>query len=121
MGQESRGSSDRRNRLCFDWPARPIYSPPNRDVRFIYLSTPSGYLPKTEQTIPLFYQKLNPAKQDIYDFELVRNPQNEINHLFLVQADAQVTSEDDVKAYAKYLQDMKEYIRPYMGKKKYSA
>lgn len=56
--------------------------PPNRDVRFIYLSTPSGYLPKTEQTIPLFYQKLNPAKQDIYDFELVRNPQNEINHLF---------------------------------------
>ena len=91
--------------------------PPNRDVRFIYLSTPSGYLPKTEQTIPLFYQKLNPAKQDIYDFELVRNPQNEINHLFLVQADAQVTSEDDVKAYAKYLQDMKEYIRPYMGKK----
>lgn len=82
-----------------------------------YLSTPSGYLPKTEQTIPLFYQKLNPAKQDIYDFELVRNPQNEINHLFLVQADAQVTSEDDVKAYAKYLQDMKEYIRPYMGKK----
>lgn len=91
--------------------------PPNRNVRFIYLSTPSGYLPKTEQTIPLFYQKLNPAKQDIYDFELVRNPQNEINHLFLVQADAQVTSEDDVKAYAKYLQDMKEYIRPYMGKK----
>lgn len=90
-------------------------------MRFIYLSTPSGYLPKTEQTIPLFYQKLNPAKQDIYDFELVRNPQNEINHLFLVQADAQVTSEDDVKAYAKYLQDMKEYIRPYMGKKKYSA
>ena len=51
------------------------------------------------------------------DSELVRNPQNEINHLFLVQADAQVTSEDDVKAYAKYLQDMKEYIRPYMGKK----
>ena len=91
--------------------------PPNRNVRFIYLSTPSGYLPKTEQTIPLFYQKLNPAKQDIYDFELVRNPQNEINHLFLVQADAQVTSEDDVKAYAKYLQDMKEYIRPYTGKK----
>ena len=34
-----------------------------------------------------------------------------------MQADAQVTSEDDVKAYAKYLQDMKEYIRPYIGKK----
>ena len=89
----------------------------NRDVRFIYLSTPSGYLPKAEQTIPLFYQKLNPAKQGVYDFELIRNPQNEMNHLFLVQVDAQVTSEDDVKAYAKYLQDMKEYIRPYIGKK----
>ena len=54
----------------------------NRDVRFIYLSTPSGYLPKAEQTIPLFYQKLNPAKQGVYDFELIRNPQNEMNHLF---------------------------------------
>lgn len=95
--------------------------PPNRDVRFIYLSTPSGYLPKTEQTLPLFYQKLDSAQQGAYDFELVRNTQNENNHLFLVQADVQVTSKDDVKAYAKYLQDMKEYIRPYTGKKKYSA
>ncbi|MCS2304229.1 hypothetical protein NXX23_21005 [Bacteroides ovatus] len=86
-------------------------------VSFIYPLLPDIYR-KTEQTIPLFYQKLNSVKQDIYDFELVRNPQNEINHLFLVQADAQVTSEDDVKAYAKYLQDMKEYIRPYMGKKR---
>ena len=38
-------------------------------------------------------------KQDGYNFELMKNPQNDANHLFLVQADEQVTSEDDVKAY----------------------
>ncbi len=31
-------------------------------------------------------------KQDGYNFELMKNPQNDANHLFLVQADVQVTS-----------------------------
>jgi len=35
----------------------------------------------------------------------------------LVQADAQVTSEDDVKAYGRFLQDIKEYVQPYSGKR----
>jgi len=36
-------------------------------------------------------------KQDGYNFELMKNPQNDMNHLFLVQADAQVTSEEKSK------------------------
>ena len=56
-------------------------------------------------------------KQDGYNFELMKNPQNDMNHLFLVQADAQVTSEDDVKAYGRFLQDIKEYVQPYSGKR----
>lgn len=60
-------------------------------------------------------------KQDGYNFELMKNPQNDANHLFLVQADVQVTSEDDVKAYGRFLQDIKEYVQPYSGKETYSV
>ena len=56
-------------------------------------------------------------KQDGYNFELMKNPLNDANHLFLVQADVQVTSEDDVKAYGRFLQDIKEYVQPYSGKR----
>ncbi|SPU30119.1 Predicted phosphohydrolases [Bacteroides thetaiotaomicron] len=89
---------------------------PQRDARFVYLSVPSGYQPKTEKTIPLFHQQIEMIK-DGYNFELMKNPQNDANHLFLVQADVQVTSEDDVKAYGRFLQDIKEYVQPYSGKR----
>ena len=67
-----------------------------RNVRFVYLSVPSGYIPPTEQTIPLFYQKVDIACEE-YNFELKKNPQDDEKHLFLVQADVQMTSEKDLK------------------------
>lgn len=90
---------------------------PQRDARFVYLSVPSGYLPKTEQTIPLFYQKIDTTKQNTYNFELKKSRNDDTSHLFIVQADAQVTSEDDIKAYSRFIQDMKEYIKPYTDKR----
>ena len=90
---------------------------PNRNVRYIYVSVPSGYKAKTEKTIPLFYQKVDSNHKNIYNFELIKNPHNDLNHLFLVQADVQVTSEEDVKSYAEFLKDMKTYVQPYMNKK----
>ena len=90
---------------------------PNRDVRFVQMSVPAGYLPQTKKTIPLFYQEVNPEKRNTYNFELIKNPRNDTDHIFLVQADAQVTSEDDVRAYAEFLKDMKQHVQPYTGKK----
>ena len=58
---------------------------PQRDARFVYLSVPSGYQPKTEKTIPLFHQQIEMDKQDGYNFELMKNPQNDANHLFLAK------------------------------------
>ncbi|MCS2621065.1 hypothetical protein NXW11_24580 [Bacteroides thetaiotaomicron] len=44
-------------------------------------------------------------KQDGYNFGLMKTSQNDANHLFpVVQADVQVTSEDDVKAHGRFLQ-----------------
>ena len=67
-------------------------------ARFVYLSVPSGYLVKSENTIPKFYQKIDPHNENPYDFYLIKNPKNDLKHCFLVQADVQVTSEEDLHA-----------------------
>ena len=85
-----------------------------RNVRFVYLSVPSGYIPPTEQTIPLFYQKVDIACEE-YNFELKKNPQDDEKHLFLVQADVQMTSEKDLKTYECCLQDIRRFVKPYQG------
>ncbi|WP_374693141.1 hypothetical protein [Bacteroides faecis] len=55
-----------------------------------------------------------------YNFELIKNPWNDTDHIFLVQADAQVTSEDDVRGItsAEFLKDMETAlaVQPYTGK-----
>lgn len=86
-----------------------------RNARFVYLTVPAGYIPPTKQTIPLFYKKID-ASQKEYNFELKKNPKNDLKHLFLVQADVQVTSENEVKTYEKVLQDMRLFVDAHQGK-----
>lgn len=90
-----------------------------RDVRFVYLSVPAGYLvPNKDATIPQFYLKIdenNPQKS--YDFELKKNPLDDTKHTFVVQTDPQVTSENDVDRYGEFLNDMIDYVKPYRGKR----
>ncbi len=105
---------------CVQTDAQGIYHlEAKRNVRFVYLTTPAGYLvPCQEKTIPLFFQQVDPTQpKKEYNFELVKNPENDISHLFTVQADAQVTSEKDVKEYGKYLKDMNSYLAAYRGKR----
>lgn len=83
-----------------------------RDTRFIYLTVPAGFVPAAERTIPLFFQKVDVSRSE-YNFELKRNTRNDEKHLFLVQADVQMTSERDVKAYPRFLQDMHQFVEPY--------
>lgn len=83
--------------------------PYHRDARFVYVTTPAGYLPQRDGSLPLFYQHIIEGTF-IYDFSLVKNPRNDDRHLFLVQADVQLGKGEDVAAYAEYLKDMREFI-----------
>lgn len=87
-----------------------------RGIRFVYVSVPAGYLAPTEQTLPVFYQKVDKNQPQTYDFELIKNPQDDTNHLFVVQADVQVTSQSDLEEYESFLQDVCHYVEPYVGK-----
>lgn len=90
-----------------------------RGVRFVYLTTPAGYLvPCSEGSIPQFYRPVRPDDPKArYDFELKRNPLDDNRHLFTVQADAQVTSMQDIQEYAKFLEDMRERLAGERGRR----
>ena len=83
--------------------------PYHRDARFVYVTTPAGYLPQRDGSLPLFYQRITKGTS-VYDFSLVKNSKNDDKHLFLVQADVQLGKDEDVTAYSEYLRDVKEFV-----------
>lgn len=95
---------------CVQTNSRGEYQLPfNRYTRFVYVSVPSGYLSERRGTIPIFYHKIDSTLGKAYDFNLVKNTVNDINHTFFVQADVQVTSLDDIDRYKSYLKDIVAY------------
>lgn len=77
---------------------------------FVYISTPSGYLPERNQSRPLFYQRLDRNGKKEYNFNLVKNPRDDIRHIVMTHADPQLYKMDNFKTYQKILDDCKELI-----------
>lgn len=87
-----------------------------RDVRFVYLSTPSGYKPVASGSVPRYYQPYENGKTE-YDFTIDRNERDDNHQLLVVQADVQMTCASDVKSYGKYLEDVRGYVDKVRGKR----
>lgn len=79
--------------------------------RFVYISTPSGYLPQVNGSSPLFYQLVEVDKNNGYDFNLVKNTVDDSKHTLLVHADAQLFKQDNLIAYNKILDDCITFIQ----------
>ncbi len=90
-----------------------------RGVRHVMVSTPAGYLVDCkDSTIPQFYLPFDAShQQKSYDFELQKNPLDDTHHTFIAQADAQVTSMDDIKGYGKFLEDVNAWVAPLRGER----
>lgn len=86
------------------------YKLPSSGATFIYISTPAGYLTKVENSVPVFYYKIEPKTQT-YDFELQKNPKDDSRHLVLTQADVQVIDQECIETYKKMLPDCAELIK----------
>lgn len=82
----------------------------DKGARFVYLSVPSGYISNNENSIPKFYHRTVNGVKNVYDFCLYRNPKNDLNHSFFVQADVQLTSKDDLNQYETFLRDLLPYM-----------
>lgn len=87
--------------------------PFNRAARFVYVTTPSGYLPMHKASTPCYFQKI---KKGIftYDFSLIKNPREDIRHTFLVQTDVQLGKAEEISGYVRYLQDLQGYMKETM-------
>ncbi len=79
---------------------------PHQDARFIYLSTPAGYLPVEEMQVPRFYIPIEGNSSKHYDFSLKKNPRDDIRQLLLVSADPQFHKKENFARYAGVVDDM---------------
>lgn len=75
-------------------------------AKFVYISTPAGYLPAEEMQVPRFYIPLEKGKKKQYDFSLKRNPVDDSRQLLLVTADPQFHKEETFERYAEVVDDM---------------
>ena len=83
-------------------------------ARYIYISTPSGYLVENKGSIPQFFLPVSEATKS-YDFTLTENPNDDSRHTFFATADVQATSLDDIKRYATIADDMGELAKSIGG------
>lgn len=83
---------------------------------FVYITIPSGYHTKVkDSTIPQFYQKIEKGKSN-YDFELIRNDEDDTHHVFFVQTDVQVTQPKDLNVgYKRVINDLNSEKDKYTG------
>lgn len=81
--------------------------------KFVYVTTPSGYLPKDSLNVPKFYKPLNGKSNSTYNFELVKNKKDDSNHVVMVHADPQFFKEDHFERYAEIVEDCAATVAKY--------
>src|SRR5574344_1324015 len=88
------------------------------DAKFISISTPAGYTTSRNGSRPAFYQEIskNTVKSNEgnngwprNDFEIFSNPDK--HHIFIAQADVQVTSNKELDMYEPIVKDINEYVK----------
>lgn len=84
--------------------------------RFVYISTPSGYLPKENLNVPQFYHQLNGVHNAVHNFDLIENKKDDSNHVVLIHADPQFFKEEQFKLYEDVIDDCIETIAGYKDK-----
>lgn len=96
---------------CVTTDKNGIYRLPNLgNTRFVYITTPAGYLTDCEQTIPRFYQEIDLNKTNEYNFRLKKNPKNDNKHMFVIEADVQANIKEHWDLYTSIVDDYKQLI-----------
>lgn len=87
----------------------------SEQASFIYLSTPSGYLPARNGSRPLFFEPIDRQRARTYDFELAKNPKSDVKHTVLVHADPQLYKKENLVPYQRILADCQSVITSQTG------
>ena len=82
----------------------------DQDSRFVFVSTPAGYISSTLEGKTLFYKEIR-NKTKSYDFVLEKNPQDDTNHNVIVIADPQISERSELADLSKQADDMAEFVK----------
>ena len=82
----------------------------DEDSRFVFISTPSGYISSTLGGKTLFYKEI---KKDVkkYEFVVEKNSKDDTNHNVIVIADPQISERSELADLAKQADDMAEFVK----------
>lgn len=100
---------------CVKTDRNGVYHLPNvGGARFVYISTPAGYLTECKRSIPLFYHEIDPTgAQRVYNFKLKKNPKGDNRHLMIMEADVQAGKKEHWAKYAPIIDDCKKTAESY--------
>lgn len=82
----------------------------DKDSRFVFVSTPAGYISSTLEGKTLFYKEIKKSTKS-YDFLLKKNPKDDTNHNVIVIADPQISERSELPDLAKQADDMAEFVK----------
>ena len=82
----------------------------DQDSRFVFISTPSGYVSSTLEGNTLFYKEI---KDDVkkYEFVVEKNAKDDTDHNVIVIADPQISERSELADLAKQADDMAEFVK----------
>ena len=86
----------------------------DEDSRFVFISTPSGYVSATLKGKTLFYKEIQ-KNTKTYDFIVEKNAKDDTNHNVIVIADPQISERDELPELTKHAKDIEEYTRQMDG------
>lgn len=84
------------------------------DSRFVFISTPSGYVSATLKGETLFYKEIK-RRVKSYDFVVERNPLDDSRHNLIVIADPQLSERDELPELKQHADDIAEYAGQLSG------
>ena len=86
----------------------------DNDSRFVFISTPSGYVSATLKGKTLFYKEISKSTKS-YDFLLEQNAKDDTNHNLIVIADPQISERSELPELAKHSDDIAEFVKSMDG------
>lgn len=86
----------------------------DEDSRFVFISTPSGYISSTLEGSTLFYKEIDP-KTKKYDFVVEKNAKDDTNHNLIVIADPQISERSELPDLEKHSDDIAAYVKEMDG------
>ena len=82
----------------------------DEDSRFVFISTPSGYISSTLEGKNLFYKEIRKNVKE-YDFTVEKNAKDDTNHNIIVIADPQISERDELPELSKFSDDIAGYVK----------